>query len=242
MLVCLVSRSNVFRSGLKFVLQDSEFSIGDEVATLLDVAHMNHPAPAVLLVQPPDENPDDPSDFHEQIASLKSAAPLLWVIVLARSMNLAQIAECMACGVDGYLLEDISPEALRQSIHLVTLGEKVYPGQLVQFMAAKALAWERYLPNPDVALSEREIDVVEWLTEGASNKLIAERLDISEATVKVHIKTILKKIGVRNRTQAAIWGMQRGLACPAEREQLAVGPLDAAAARHALPPGPSHHG
>jgi two-component system, NarL family, nitrate/nitrite response regulator NarL len=221
--VCLVSRSNLFRSGLKFVLQNSEFSVDDEVASLLDVAKRNSPPPDILLVQ----QPDDLADFHRQVAFLKASEPSPLVILLARSMNLPQIAECMSCGVDGYLLEDISAEALRQSIHLVTLGEKVYPSQLVQFMAAKALAWERHHPQPESPLSEREIDVVELLTEGASNKLIAERLDISEATVKVHIKTILKKIGVRNRTQAAIWGIHRGLACAEDPDMLPIASLDA---------------
>ncbi len=73
----------------------------------------------------------------------------------------------------------------------------------------------------DVPLSNREYEIVQRLAEGLSNKVIAGQLAISEATVKVHLKTILKKLGLHNRTQAAIWAVQHGM-CAAPDTQLSL--------------------
>jgi two-component system nitrate/nitrite response regulator NarL len=63
----------------------------------------------------------------------------------------------------------------------------------------------------DVALSQRELDIIRGLADGNSNKAIAKELTITEATVKVHLKTVLRKLGATNRTQVAIWAVQHGL-------------------------------
>jgi two-component system nitrate/nitrite response regulator NarL len=92
------------------------------------------------------------------------------------------------------------------------LGEKVFPSRLAALMSGESWAL-RSQPKPavgDVPLSGRELEIVQRLTDGLPNKLIASELSITEATVKVHLKTILKKIGAQNRTQAAIWAVQRG--------------------------------
>jgi two-component system, NarL family, nitrate/nitrite response regulator NarL len=115
----------------------------------------------------------------------------------------------MGAGADGYLLKDVSPEALIQSLQLVVIGEKVFPTNL-----AALLLTQISTPAPQSSwrgLSAREREILQHLVTGASNKLIANRLGITEATVKVHLKTLLRKIDVNNRTQAAIWAMNNGI-------------------------------
>ncbi|HEV7434462.1 MAG TPA: response regulator transcription factor, partial [Pseudorhizobium sp.] len=157
---------------------------------------------------------DDIAIISSDIKALKSSSNPPWVVLLAKTIQLEQFAACVACGIDGYLLEDISPEALLDSLHLVTHGEKVYPSQLATYLCAEHLS----PPRRDVKelghiipLSDRELHIVQWLADGCPNKVIATKLDITEATVKVHVKAILKKLGVQNRTQAAIWAIQHGI-------------------------------
>jgi two-component system nitrate/nitrite response regulator NarL len=101
----------------------------------------------------------------------------------------------------------VSPEALIQSLQLIMLGEKVFPTNL----ASMLLDMNAIIPQHSIrGLSPREQEILQSLVTGASNKMIAIRLGITEATVKVHLKTLLRKIDVKNRTQAAIWAMNNG--------------------------------
>ncbi|MDQ2634990.1 MAG: response regulator transcription factor [Pseudomonadota bacterium] len=163
----------------------------------------------LLLLQKPDRL----AALSEEIETLKACAVPPWIVILARTLDAAEIAESFVHGVDGYLLEEISPEALVESLNLVMLGEKVFPSQLVELLteADWARGRSRVAGEYDAHLSERESEIVNWLVRGAPNKVIAGKMAITEATVKVHIKAILKKVGVHNRTQAAIWAVQRGL-------------------------------
>jgi two-component system, NarL family, nitrate/nitrite response regulator NarL len=129
-------------------------------------------------------------------------------VVLANNFVVDALRDAMNAGADGYLMKDVSPEALLQSLELVMLGEKVFPTNL----AAMLLNLDS-TPSPMNSirgLSPREQEILQALVTGASNKLIAIKLGITEATVKVHLKTLLRKIDVNNRTQAAIWAMNNG--------------------------------
>jgi two-component system nitrate/nitrite response regulator NarL len=139
------------------------------------------------------------------------------------------LVAAIGAGADGYLLKnEISAAALVQSLDVVLLGGVVIPKGLTltkpvqpQLDAVPAFhdpedASERAHPQPAIdatqtgdmmRLSERERTIVTHLMEGASNKQIARELNIAEATVKVHVKNLLGKIRVKNRTQAAMWGM-----------------------------------
>ncbi len=117
----------------------------------------------------------------------------------------------MGAGAHGYLIKDISVEALLQSLLLVMLGEKVFPTHLATLLV-------NGMPNTAPAsivtshgLTERECQVLRCLVQGDSNKMIANRLNITEATIKVHMKSLLRKINATNRTQAAIWALNNGL-------------------------------
>ena len=129
-------------------------------------------------------------------------------MVLASDLSVDVLRDAMTCGADGFLMKDVSPEALIQSLQLIMLGEKVFPTNL-----AAMLLDMNSTPSPVNSLrglSPREQEILQALVTGASNKLIANRLGITEATVKVHLSTLLRKIDVNNRTQAAIWAMNNG--------------------------------
>jgi two-component system nitrate/nitrite response regulator NarL len=161
------------------------------------------------------DRPDGAGSIDGEIRRLKGLAPDLRLVVLAESMDGDRVADSFVAGVDGYLLADISPEALCESLRLVMLGEKVFPSRLVTLLASRQWrAQAAVLPaiSADGVLSEREVAIMSRLTGGMPNKVIASELTITEATVKVHLKSIMKKIGVTNRTQAAIWAINNGVA------------------------------
>jgi two-component system nitrate/nitrite response regulator NarL len=135
------------------------------------------------------------------------------IVVLTNEMSSQRLAQSLAAGVDGYLLKDMSPNALAQSLRLVLLGEKVFPTNL-----APMLISGNFDPAPAIqqvvqprGLSEREVQILTCLVNGFSNKSIANRLEVTEGTVKVHLKSLLRKLNVSNRTQAAIWALNSGI-------------------------------
>jgi two-component system nitrate/nitrite response regulator NarL len=150
----------------------------------------------------------------DAVATLKATQPQARTVVFAESAEIGHLADMFSAGADGYLLKSISPGALIESLKLVALGEKVFPSMLTDFLGAMRAnntgAGER-LRVGDVALSQRELDIIRRLAAGHSNKAIAKDLTITEATVKVHLKAVLRKLGASNRTQVAIWAVQHGL-------------------------------
>jgi two-component system, NarL family, nitrate/nitrite response regulator NarL len=109
--------------------------------------------------------------------------------------------------IDGYILTDVLPETLKLSLGLVIAGQAVMPSGLASAMFRKqevvASAGDRSF------LTARESEVLQSLARGHSNKEIARELDMSAATVKVHLKGVLRKLQVRNRTEAAVWAISR---------------------------------
>jgi two-component system nitrate/nitrite response regulator NarL len=149
-----------------------------------------------------------------QIGQIRTAAPRARIVVLTETIRVDRLADALSAGVDGYLLKNLSGAVLHQSLRLILLGEKVFPTDL-----ADILTNGRMMARGDIGqsghangLSDREMQVLAVLLNGAPNKQIAYDLKISEGTVKVHLKAILKKIKVQNRTQAAIWALNHGIA------------------------------
>ncbi len=131
-------------------------------------------------------------------------------IMLTVSDNAEDLVEAIRCGADGYLLKDMEPEELLQSIDAALNGRTVISDRL-NGMLARAIRDEASAKQRDTAtLTERESEILGGLAQGLSNKLIARQLDITEATVKVHVKNLLKKLGFHSRLEAAVWAVGRG--------------------------------
>lgn len=212
----LVSRNNLFREGLRSLLVGTKYQVQVQANDVDDLRSLEEDITenAVVLL----DDCDDTEHTVDALRRLRDAGLEVPVIVLSSRVEPRSLAACLSAGANGYLLMDISFEALMQSLELVALGEKVFPTQLAAyFMNELAYAEDRIAQTPGVeGLSQRERQILQCLVKGESNKVIARRLDITDATVKVHMKGLLRKIRVENRTQAAIWALNHGLMPGAE--------------------------
>lgn len=113
------------------------------------------------------------------------------------------VQEALRLGVDGYLLKDMEPEQIIVDVRKILRGELVISPSLAPILA-RAL---RAPSIDDIAgnLTSRELEVIQMIAEGFSNKMIGNKLGIAESTVKVHVKHILNKTGLRTRVEAAVW-------------------------------------
>jgi len=145
-------------------------------------------------------------DGPEAIALIKQENPKARILVLTSFGEGKQISTAVQAGALGYLLKDSSPDDLLHAIRSVHRGNLVLP----QDLAVKLMQ-----PQPAVAaldqLTERETDVLRLLAQGQSNQEIARSLNISATTVRSHVSNILMKLGVSNRTQAALVSRERAL-------------------------------
>ncbi|HCD8288638.1 TPA: two-component system response regulator NarL [Citrobacter freundii] len=108
-------------------------------------------------------------------------------------------------GADGYLLKDMEPEDLLKALQQAAAGEMVLSEALTPVLAASLRA-NRATSDRDVTqLTPRERDILKLIAQGLPNKMIARRLDITESTVKVHVKHMLKKMKLKSRVEAAVW-------------------------------------
>lgn len=164
--------------------------------------------------------------FDDQISQLHQfhlSFPNVNIMTLANDYRADQLFRLFQLGVSGALLNDVSQTTIELALRLVSEGEKIYPSNLAnvmmerfQYMSSIGIS-DNTCDNID--LSHREREILDCLARGDSNKRIALRLNISEATVKVHVKSILRKIKVDNRTQAAIWALRSRPAFTTERAE-----------------------
>ncbi|MGP1680158.1 MAG: two-component system response regulator NarL [Burkholderiales bacterium] len=132
------------------------------------------------------------------------------VVILTVSDNADDLVAAIRSGADGYLLKDMEPEDLLAAIDQ-TLNGRTVIGERLNGLLARAIREEATAGQRESAtLTKREQEILEALARGLSNKLIARSLDITEATVKVHVKNLLKKLGFRSRLEAAVWAVGRG--------------------------------
>lgn len=216
----LIEPNLLFREGLNHILERTRFRVvlrADTVADLRIPAQANK-APALFLMHTDHSVDAAISD----IARLKSTYADCRVVCSERSYRPEDVIELLRAGADGVLLRTISADTFVKSLELVMLGERVIPAAAMSLGALQSEAApappEPAQPEPEQAaqspqthkgyhLSERELAILRCLLLGEANKIIALKLDIAEATVKVHVKAILRKIRVQNRTQAAIWAL-----------------------------------
>jgi two-component system nitrate/nitrite response regulator NarL len=208
--ILLVDRSKLFREGVKGLLAGSQFIIVAQAAGLEEAVQQIQAGltPRLVLLDL-DEGNQQQSDCMRQLRQGDRPAQL---VVLTERMCPRRLSSALEAGADGYLLKDMSPDALKQSLNLVLLGEKVLPTDLARMLVSGQIGASLELQSNSHGrgLSDREAQILRCLLHGLSNKVIANRLNITEGTVKVHLKAVLKKINVSNRTQAAIWALNHG--------------------------------
>lgn len=208
--VLLVEESRLFREGLCRILAGTPYEIVYEASSIeMAFALIEQGAQTELVLL---DLAADEALASAWILRLRTMLPAARIVVLSGDVSLRKLTFALEVGCYAYLLKDISPEALVQSLRLIMLGEKVFPTNLAQLLLNGHLCPDQNATQLSGRnLSQREQQILRCLINGDSNKVIALRLHITESTVKVHLKGILRKIQVANRTQAAIWAMENSL-------------------------------
>jgi two-component system, NarL family, nitrate/nitrite response regulator NarL len=234
----IVDESGLFREGLRRILQDTRYEVIWCGASL----------PSGELPAPFAVNADvivigaELAVAAPQIASLKSYNPFCRVVLLMDTCSAQDFVAVLRSGADACIPKSISCDALVKSLDLLMEGATVLPSALLSSVVnasaigevsvdeaplpvtRAALAREISLPNQSCGLSHRELRVLECLVGGAPNKSIARDLGITESTVKVHVKSILRKTRVRNRTQVALWATKLGVGATTGLVDGVIGP------------------
>lgn len=144
----------------------------------------------------------------QTLKALRDAGCRARITMYTVSDNHEDLSRALRAGADGYLLKDMEPESLIDAIREILDGQVTVSPQLSSAMA-RALR-DNASPSLDISsLTEREQQILQLIAEGQSNKRIARSLDIAEATVKVHVKHLLKKLNMHSRVEAAIWVVQQ---------------------------------
>jgi len=174
-----------------------EVSSGDEAITFA-VEH----APDVILL---DLNMKGLSGI-ETLSALKRANVSSKVIIFSVSDNETDVLQALKFNADGYLLKDSEPEELIEKINHAIIGEFVISEPLTQILVRSIRPQKQ--TNILQTLTQRELENLKLIAGGKSNKEIARKLGITEATVKVHNKNLFKKLGLKSRVEAAMWAVE----------------------------------
>jgi two-component system nitrate/nitrite response regulator NarL len=207
----LVGESQLSREGLRQILASDSMIIVDSIARLPEVFPLIRADVDVtdLILFIASENREQDWDTVREITA---EFPEIAIAVLADDCDRTSYNAAVAAGVRGFLPNSISGAGLGLSLQLIALGENLTacPAALAKPQNTAATIANIGRPSELRApLSERETEILGCLEDGLPNKVIARKLSMAEATVKVHIKAILRKIDVDNRTQAAVWAMTR---------------------------------
>jgi two-component system nitrate/nitrite response regulator NarL len=221
--VILVGKSILLREGLAKILRAANFRIVASVSSADDLrpSKAKLHLPLYLIVH----TGDDFDIALEQIALFRNRHADARIAIVADHYRLNELTSAFRAGANAYFVNVITRDRFIRSLELVMMGETIFPQAFLSFLIdanrphlVEASETVRNLEPILVAtedaaaplLSPQEKVILRCLIEGDSNKDIARKIDITEATVKVHVKAILRKIRVQNRTQAAVWGINYG--------------------------------
>jgi len=215
--ILIVDDHTLVRRGLANLLasclNDSEITEAGGADEAVDVLKADPPDIALVDVRMPGR------DGLELLREIRSSWPQVPVIMLSSYDNGEYVKAALAEGAAGYLLKDTTPEDLAQAIVVALSGS----GNVLSPRAVRNL-FEGAMRNngpeaaenamPDAGLTRRESDVLQLLSGGASNREISRQLFLSEKTVKAHLAAVFRKLGVTNRTQAAMAAVAMGMGPP----------------------------
>lgn len=195
--IMIVDDHPLMRRGIKQLLElDSIFDVVAEANSGSEAIFeaIKHQPDIILL----DLNMKGMSGL-EILKALRNEGVDARVVVLTVSDTHSDVYAVIDAGADGYLLKDNEPEILLENIRQASAGENVFSNEIAQYLSSR-----HEQVNPLSELTERELDVLQEVARGMSNKLVALALHISEETVKVHIRNLLRKLNVRSRVAATI--------------------------------------
>ncbi len=207
--IVLIDDHTLFRRGIKSVLSEADFEIIGEAADgLSGVKLVEQLQPDLVLL-----DLDMPvMNGREALGQILSSHPQQKVVMLTVSEDSDDLIECMKLGAQGFLLKNINADFLINAIAKAANGDSVFSPEmtahLVQSLISPASPVQA---NPAEALTPRELETLKHLAVGHSNKVIAKHLNLAESTVKAYVQSILKKLGLGSRVQAAVYAIQHNL-------------------------------
>lgn len=201
--ILLVDDHPLLRKGLKQLISfDDELEVIAEASggeEAIEIAEREDPDLIIL-----DLNMQG-MDGLQTLAKMRELGVTSRIIMLTVSDADEDVLTAISQGADGYLLKDTDPDLLLEQIKLSVTGKMVLSEAVTQVLAA-AIRRPAVRPASELdSLTAREIEILGCIAQGMSNKVIARELDISDGTVKVHVKHLLKKLGLRSRVEAAVW-------------------------------------
>ena len=218
----IVGKSSLLREGIAKILRSANFRIVASVSSADDLpGRVQADHPLFVIVHTGDE-----FDFVAgQIEFFRDSYPDGRIAIVADHYRPDELVSAFRIGANGCFVGVMTCDVFVRSLELVVMGETVLPPAFLSYVfapedpqlsddspaeSADKTILVTDIDGPAPQLSPREKLILRCLIEGDSNKSIARKMDIAEATVKVHVKAILRKIRVHNRTQAAIWGVNNG--------------------------------
>jgi DNA-binding NarL/FixJ family response regulator len=222
--IILAGKSILLREGLARILRSASFRILASVSSADDLvlSKLGLHQPLFLVIT---HTGDDCDAAMEQVKLFRTQYPGGRIAIVADHFRLGELLSAFRAGANGYFVDVMACDVFIKSIELVMMGETIFPPAFLSFVLdPEGNRLGQAMPRDEneqailvgtdntlaPQLSTREKLILRCLIEGDSNKCIARKIGIAEATVKVHVKAILRKIRVQNRTQAAIWGMNNG--------------------------------
>ncbi|MCW8336299.1 response regulator [Vibrio sp. SCSIO 43135] len=200
--VMLVDDHPLMRRGISQLLDfEDEFEVIAEASNGADaIAKAHEVEPDLILL---DLNMKGMSGL-DTLKALRADGATAAIVILTVSDNSADIEAIVRAGADGYLLKDTEPDELVELLKQATTGAKAYSQEVAKYLTERQ-------DHEDVfeTLTERETQILQEVAKGFRNKQIADRLFISESTVKVHMKSLLKKLQVPSRTAATVLYLER---------------------------------
>jgi len=201
--ILLVDDHPLLRKGLTQLIEfEDELEVIGEASnglTALELAKEHEPDLIVL-----DLNMQG-MDGLETLRAMRSADISSRIIMLTVSDSDEDVVCAITYGADGYLLKDMDPEQILEKLKEAAIGKMVISEKLTHVLAGAIRGGNDKKSNILAKLTSREHEILKLIAKGMSNKLIARELDISDGTVKVHVKHVLKKLELNSRVEAAVW-------------------------------------
>lgn len=208
--IILIDDHPLLRQGLKQLIQmEDDLVVSGEASNARDgIALAIEQDPDLILL---DLNMPE-MDGIATLKALREANVSSRIIIFTVSDHEDDVVTALRAGADGYLLKDMEPEELIPQLRQAALGRMVISNRLTTLLAEALRAQKPEKKRADYdSLTPREKDTLELIAEGLSNKMIGRKLSISDGTVKVHVKHLLKKLNLRSRVEAAVWAVEEGL-------------------------------